>query len=121
MPLWGQHRNGLQTLKKLVHLTTIMSPTQDGRHKLPVVTTDDADTAAEKFPHTRFVALGEATQEHLRGLFKELSGRSSSISRDKFASFLLSRRERPSCRWRRTSTSSRSFLRSGPSSTNGTL
>ncbi len=73
----------LHSIKRLVDITTLISPTQGGYHKPSsgAATTDEA-------PNTPFLALGESTVAHLRLLYRELCGRSSLLSRDRFAAFL---------------------------------
>ncbi len=83
----GKSKSALHKLSGLVFLTTIMSPTRDGQHHVPAAG-DGAGRADEKIPHTPFGALGDAIYEHLWRLYKELCGRSQTLTRSRFVRFL---------------------------------
>jgi len=113
-----QHRHNLPSIKRLVEFSTLIAPTQNGSHhrKAPIITTTTAENTDNSTEHgtaitekegpgqhrqcstgmagiarggsTDRVVLVDATKEHLRTVYHELSGRHRSVPREKLRQFL---------------------------------
>jgi phosphatidylinositol phospholipase C, delta len=94
MPLFGnQNRSSLKTLKHLIDISTIVTPTRDGFH-IPRIqrsnidgTIDDVETdGATELPEVAQLSL--AFQEKLRHVYDRLRNRKAHLTREQFAHFL---------------------------------
>lgn len=94
MPTFNsRNKHGAQGLKSIVDVTTMLSPTNGGFHqRRPTIRiTDHGDTTAvinRTSPNTTLQFLSEPMRMHLRRVYDDLRGRSSSLSKAKFARFL---------------------------------
>lgn len=103
MPLWStSNKTSSNTLKKMVGLTTMLSPTRDGFHfqtaqPMPLInitnvdgatdpssssTSDAKDVVPNSVPDEILLSL--AIQNRLKKIFDDLRSRRSSLSRDPF-------------------------------------